>query len=171
MIKSMTGFGRGEASNEDIKITVEMKSVNHRYLDLTVKSPKKLAMFENNMRGIIKEYLERGKVDVYVTYEELGEKTTGLRYNEQLAGEYLAYLRQISEQYKLDFDIRTSTLSRYPDVFDMEEAPLDEDEIYGLLEEALKVACQAMCEARSIEGEKIKNDLVSKLDNMLNYVS
>lgn len=171
MIKSMTGFGRGEASNEDIKITVEMKSVNHRYLDLTVKSPKKLAMFENNMRGIIKEYLERGKVDVYVTYEELGEKTTGLRYNEQLAGQYLAYLRQISEQYKLDFDIRTSTLSRYPDVFDMEEAPLDEDEIYGLLEEALKAACQAMCEARSIEGEKIKNDLVSKLDNMLNYVS
>lgn len=171
MIKSMTGFGRGEAGNDDIKITVEMKSVNHRYLDLTVKSPRKLAMFENNVRNIIKEYLERGKVDIYITYEELGEKTTGLRYNEQLAGQYLDYLRQISETYKLDFDIRTSTLSRYPDVFDMEEAPIDEDMMLSLLEEALRIASKAMCESRSIEGDKIKTDLVAKLDNMLEYVS
>ena len=121
MIKSMTGFGRYEYVDEKRKFTVEIKSVNHRYLDVNIKMPKKLNFFESSIRNLLKEYMERGKVDLYITYEDYTEDNYSLKYNSSLAGEYLKYLRQMAEEYGLDDDIRVSTLSRYPDVFVMEE--------------------------------------------------
>lgn len=166
MVRSMTGFGRGEASDRARKITVEMKSVNHRYLDLGVKTPKKLAMFESNIREVLKEYAERGKVDVYITYEVLDEAEGSVHYNRQIAGEYLRYMKEMAEEFGLDNDIRVSSLSRFPDVFSLEEAEIDEEEVWKTLESAFRAACTQFVEARTREGEKLKSDLLDKLNIM-----
>ena len=170
MIKSMTGFGRCEIVNEKRKFTVEMKSVNHRYFDVNIKMPKKLNFFESSIRNLLKEYIERGKVDVYITYEDYSEDNFALKYNATLAGEYLKHLRDMAEQFGLDDDIRVSTLSRYPEVLTMEEQGIDEKELWADLETALRGACKQFVESRIREGENLKNDLCEKLDNMLGYV-
>lgn len=170
MIKSMTGFGRCEVADEKRKFTVELKSVNHRYLDVNIKMPKKLNFFESAIRNLLKEYIERGKVDVYITYEDYTEDNYSLRYNEALAGEYLGYLNAMAEEFRLENDIRVSTLSRYPDVFVMEEQDIDEKELWSGLEKALRGACEQFVDSRVKEGEALKADLLDKLDAMLSDV-
>lgn len=170
MIKSMTGFGRCEIEEDNRKITVEIKSVNHRYLDVNVKLPKKLSFFESAVRNLIKEYIQRGKADIFITCEDFNEANFSLKYNEELAGEYLKYLQQMAEHFQLENDIRVSTLSRYPDVFIMEEQDNDEEELWALLEKTLRNACEAFVETREKEGENLKTDLLNKLDEMIGYV-
>ena len=170
MIKSMTGFGRYEYADASRKITVEVKFVNHRYLDVNIKMPKKLNFFESAIRTLLKEYIERGKVDIYITYEDFTENNLSLQYNKALAGEYLKYLNQMAEEFGLENDIRVSTLSRYPEVFAMEEQPVDEDELWSSLEKALRGAFEPFVESRVREGENLKKDLCEKLDNMVSYV-
>lgn len=170
MVKSMTGFGRCETVNEKRKFTVEIKSVNHRYFDVNIKMPKKLNFFESSIRNLLKEYIERGKTDVYITYEDYGENNFVLKYNESLAGEYLKHLRAMAETFGLEDDIRTSTLSRYPEVLTMEEQGIDEKELWTDLETALRGACEQFVESRIREGEHLESDLCEKLDKMLGYV-
>lgn len=167
MIKSMTGFGRFEVTENNRKFTVEMKSVNHRYLDVNIKMPKKLNFFESAIRGELKNYISRGKVDLFITYEDYSENTSTVRYNKELAQEYFQYLQQISEDFGLDNDIRVSTLSKYPDVFTMEENNIDEDELWKSLQKALRGASEMFVQSRIHEGEQLKEDLLSKLDGML----
>ena len=171
MVKSMTGFGRCEISEGDRKMTVEMKSVNHRYLDVNIKMPKKLNFFESAIRSLLKAYLQRGKVDLFITYEDLSEGKGSLRYNRELAAEYLKYLTQMSEEFGLENDVKASVLSRYPDVLVMEEGEDNEEELWKLLEQALKGACEQMVETRAREGENLKKDLMAKLDEMLIHVA
>ena len=170
MIKSMTGFGRCEVTEGNRKYTVEMKSVNHRYLDVNIKMPKALNFFESTIRNLLKEYMERGKVDLYITFEDFSEDNFCLKYNEELAGEYLKHLTAMADKFGLDNDIKVSTLSRYPDVFTMEQVETDENELWAGLEKALRGAAEQFVESRIKEGEHLKNDLCAKLDNMLNYV-
>lgn len=170
MIKSMTGFGRCELMEGNRKFTVEMKSVNHRYLDVNIKMPKKLNFFESSIRNELKNYMQRGKVDLYITYEDFSEATGCVKYNREIASEYLTYLKQIADEFKLENDIRVSTLSRYPEVFTMEEQEEDEDEIWKELDKALKKASEAFVETRIKEGENLKLDLIGKLDGMLSHV-
>lgn len=170
MIKSMTGFGRCEYADESRKFTVEVKSVNHRYLDVNIKMPKKLNFFESSIRTLLKEYIERGKVDIYITYEDFTENNFALQYNSALAAQYLKYLNQMADEFGLENDIRASTLSRYPDVFVMEEQAIDEKELWNGLEKALRGAFEPFVESRVREGENLKNDLCEKLDNMVSYV-
>ena len=133
MIKSMTGFGRCEITEGTRKVTVEMKSVNHRYLDVNIKMPKKLSFFESSIRNELKKYAQRGKIDMFITYEDYSENNVCIKYNKEIAAEYLGYLKEMSEEFGLDNDIRVSTLSRYPEVFSMEEQMSDEDEIWKIL--------------------------------------
>ena len=170
MIKSMTGFGRCEVTEGNRKYTVEMKSVNHRYLDVNIIMPKMLNFFESTIRTLLKEYMERGKVDLYITYEDFSEERFSLKYNEELAGEYLSYLKKMAETFGLDNDIRVSTLSRYPDVLTMEQVEVDEKELWAGLEKAIRGACEQFVASRITEGAHLKADLVAKLDNMLTYV-
>ena len=144
MVKSMTGFGRCEVSEGERKMTVEMKSVNHRYLDVAIKMPKKLNYFESAIRSLLKTYIQRGKVDVFITYEDLSESNMALQYNKEIAAEYLKYLNQMAEDFGL--------------------------EIWKLLEEALKCACGQFVDARVTEGENLKRDLLAKLDELLIHV-
>lgn len=171
MIKSMTGFGRAEVSFGQRKFTVEIKAVNHRYLDVSIKMPKKLNFFEASIRNLLKEYMQRGKVDLYITYEDLSEQTVSVRYHEDVAASYLCYLRKMAEQFGLEDDIRVSNLSRYPEVLTMEEQEIDEEGIWKDLEKALRLAAEAFVESRVKEGENLKNDLCCKLDGMLSHVA
>ena len=170
MIKSMTGFGRCEITGNDRKYTVEMKSVNHRYLDVNIKMPKKLNFFESAIRAELKNYISRGKVDVFITYEDFTENNTTIRYNKEVATEYLKYLKEMADDFQLDNDIRVSTLSRYPEVFTMEEQTMDEEELWKGLQKAIKGAAESFVQTRITEGENLRDDLIQKLDNMLKLV-
>lgn len=170
MIKSMTGFGRCEVAEKERKFTVEMKAVNHRYLDVNIKMPKKLNFFESAIRGELKNYISRGKVDIFISYEDFSESNTNVRYNKDIAEEYLKYLRQMSQEFELDDDIRVSTLSKYPEVFTMEEQNIDEEELWKELQKAVVGAAQMFVNTRITEGEHLRDDLLEKLDGMLKLV-
>ena len=164
MIKSMTGFGRCEVLKDSRKFTVELKSVNHRYLDVNIRMPKKLNFFETSIRTLLKSYADRGKVDIFITYEDLSQSQVSVKYNAALAAEYPKYLNQMAEEFSLDNDVRVSTLSRYPEVFTMEECSEDEDELWNGLKEALEGAFSQFVEMRTKEGERLKEDILLKLD-------
>ena len=166
MIKSMTGFGRAEAVSRERKVSVELKSVNHRYLDLNIKMPKRLSYFEGEIRNVMKTYIRRGKVDVFITYEDYTMGGMALKYNAELAKEYLGYLNQMSEELGIENDIRVSTLSRYPDVFTMEEQAPDEEELWNFLEGPLHEECRKFVETREREGANLKQDLLEKLNGL-----
>ena len=170
MIKSMTGFGRCEIAEADRKITVEMKSVNHRYLDVTIKMPKKLNFFEAAIRTELKNYMQRGKVDLFITYEDFTESNVCVKYNKELAAEYMQYFDRMAEDFSLDNDIRVSTLARFPEILTMEEQTVDEEQLWKLLDKALKGAAENSVETRIREGENLRNDLIAKLEGMLAHV-
>lgn len=171
MIKSMTGFGRCEVSEGDRKFTVEMKGVNHRYLDANIRMPKKLNFFDSAIRTVLKQYVTRGKVDIFITYEDLTENQVALKYNESLAKEYLDAFKKMEETFGLENDIRVSTVSRCPEVLTMEEQSADEDELWKGLRKALEGALKQFVETRGIEGENLKNDIIAKLDGMSEKVA
>ena len=166
MIKSMTGYGRAEANEQQRKITVELKSVNHRYLDANIKMPKNLSFFEAPIRNFLKEYIQRGKIDIYISYEDYTQKRVTLKYNREIAREYMGYFQKMSEEFGLENDIRVSGLSRYPEVLTMDEEPLDERELWSFLEPVLREACVKFVESREKEGVHLKEDLLSKLKGL-----
>ncbi len=171
MMKSMTGFGRFEFSNAERKITIEMKSVNHRYSEISIRMPKKLNYFEAGIRNLLKQYISRGKVDVFLTYEDMSEGKTCVKYNEDIAREYLQYMRQMSESFGLENDVRVSTLARFPEVLILEEQTEDEQDIWNDVETAVRGCAERFVETRVAEGEKLKNDLLMKLDGILDMVA
>jgi uncharacterized protein (TIGR00255 family) len=168
MIRSMTGFGHGEVSNDkNQKVTVEMKSVNHRYCDISLKLPKKLAMFEANIRNIMKEYASRGKIDIYVSYEDLSETAVSLHYNQAMAEEYMQVFKKMQEDFNIETKITAEALAKYPEVVTIEEVQQDEEVWWELLEAALRQAAEKFVETRTIEGANLKRDLLGKLDQMV----
>lgn len=167
MIRSMTGFGHGEVSNDkNQKVTVEMKSVNHRYCDISLKLPKKLAMFEANIRNIMKEYASRGKIDIYVSYEDLSETAVSLHYNQAMAEEYMQVFKKMQEDFNIETKITAEALAKYPEVVTIGEVQQDEEVWWELLEAALRQAAEKFVETRTIEGANLKRDLLGKLDQM-----
>lgn len=170
MIKSMTGFGRCETTDGNRKFTVEIKTVNHRYLDVNIKMPKKLNFFESAIRTCLKDYIQRGKVDIFITYEDLSENNFSIRYNRDIAATYMRYLGEMEKDFGLQNDVRVSTLAKCPEVFSMEETDVDEEELWKELETAVQGAARGVSETRIREGENLKNDLIQKLDGMLEHV-
>lgn len=171
MLKSMTGFGRFEAVEGDRKVTVEIKSVNHRYLELGIKMPKKLNFLESEVRNTIKKYAQRGKVDVFITYENLGQGSETVKYNLELAKEYFECYAKISEELGIENDVKTSYIMRSPDVVIIQADEDDEEVVKRLTIEAVSGAAEKLVETRIQEGESLKADLIDKLDTMLSYVS
>ena len=171
MVKSMTGFGRFEASEGDRKFTIEMKSVNHKFLDVNMKMPKKLSMFEGDMRNVLKKYAVRGKIDIFISYEDMSVTNTNLKFNRNLAEEYLKYFKEMEEELGLKNDVTALALSRCPEVLTMEEGELDEETVWKLLEQVLEKACEMLVRSREKEGENLKTDLTAKLDGMLQTIA
>lgn len=170
MIKSMTGFGRCEVAENSRKFTVEIKSVNHRYLDVNIKMPKALNFFESAIRSELKNYISRGKVDVFVSYEDFSEKVSSVRYNKETAQEYLKFMHQMGEDFGLEDDVRVSVLARFPEVFTMEEVAVDEEELWKELRRAVAGAAEMFVDSRIAEGGNLKEDLLAKLQNMRELV-
>ncbi len=164
MIRSMTGFGRYEEAGASTRIAVEIKSVNHRYLDLQIKMPRKFNAFEANIRGLIKKYAERGKVDVFIQFEDYSENRVQLKYNRRIAEEYMDHFSDMAEYFEIENDVTVSRLARFPEVFSMEEEPEDEEQLWKLLSEAIEKAAKKFGEARTLEGENLRADLLGKLD-------
>lgn len=170
MIQSMTGFGRGEAANEKYKVTIEMKSVNHRYLDLSVRLPRKLNFYEPAIRNQVKEFAKRGKIDIFVSMEQLQEKAESIQYNPQIAAAYLSGISQMADEFSIDGTIQAYQLARFPDVFTKAEEDDNEEEWIPIVTQALRDACEKFAESRRIEGEKLAKDLSEKLDHISDLV-
>lgn len=167
----MTGFGRGEFEKDKKKITVEMKSVNHRYCEVNVRMPRKLGFLENEVRSYVKQKLSRGKIDIYISHEDNSDKIESLRFNSELAKEYLKYFELISDEFNLENDIKVSHMSRYPDVLVIEEQEDDQEELWGILKGALDNSIQQLVQTRIVEGELLKEDILKKLDIMHNVLN
>ncbi|MBE5829586.1 MAG: YicC family protein [Butyrivibrio sp.] len=170
MVCSMTGFGRSEITEGERKYIVELKSVNNRYLDINIKMPKKFNAFESAIRSELKSYMKRGKVDVYISYEDFSESESKVKYNKAIAQEYYNFLKEMSDDFGLDNDVRISVLSRFPEVFTMEEEELDEEEVWSGIKKALDLAGEQFLESRKREGEFLSADLTEKLSGMLENV-
>lgn len=171
MIKSMTGFGRSEIVKGNRKISVEIKSVNHRYLEAGIKMPKKLNVFESRMRDLLKKYATRGKIDIFINYEDDSESQVNLKFNQNIADEYMAIFNNMSEKYNLKNDMTVGGLARFPEVITMDEVQEDEEELWHFIEEAMKAAMEQFVNTRILEGENLKKDLLGKLDHMEELVA
>lgn len=167
MIQSMTGFGRGEAANDKYKVTIEMKSVNHRYLDLSIRLPRKLNFYEPAIRNQMKEFAKRGKIDIFVSLEQLQENAESIQYNPQIAAAYLDGIAKMADEFSIDDKIQACQLARFPDVFTKTEEEASEDEWIPIMTKALQNAGTKFVESRRIEGEKLAKDL----DDKLNHIS
>ena len=165
-IYSMTGFGRSETVTDEYRVLVELRAVNHRYLDLSLRIPRRMNCFEARLRAICKEYMQRGKVELFVSFEDYTEKGRGLRYNKELAEEYVSYFRQMADDFGIRNDIGTSVLARCPDVFTMENENGDEERLFTILEPVLRKALSSFMEARAEEGGRLRDDLLQKLSGM-----
>lgn len=166
MIYSMTGFGRAELQNADRKITVEIKSVNHRYLEFNIRAPRKFNLFDASIRRVLREYAQRGKLDVFISYEDFSQSHVHLKYNEELARQYVEYAAGMSSTFSLPNDLTASRLMNCPEVLSMEEQPIDEEALWLDLEAALREAGRSFMEARHNEGEHLLADLQEKLSHL-----
>jgi len=171
MIKSMTGYGRFELEKDTRRYTVELKGVNHKYLDVNIRLPKSFNSYDANIRSQLKNQVSRGKVDVYISYEDLAENQLSLKFNSTLAEEYLKIFSKMEEDYNISNDVRVSHLSRYPEVLTMEEQVADEEELLSGLKEALQGAIDKFIETKKLEGESLKEDLLGKLALMEDEVT
>lgn len=166
----MTGFGRSERTTDSYRIVVELKSVNHRFCDINIKLPKKMGFLETGIRTYLKKYIERGKVDVFITYEDYSESNVKLKYNRDIAEEYMRYFRQMAEDFDIENSITPSVLGRFPDVFTASEQEADQDELWKLLLEPLEEAVSMFVRSRAEEGENLKTDMLGKLSSMTEAV-
>lgn len=165
-LKSMTGFGRAEVSNDQYRLSVEVKSVNSRFLDLSIKMPKKFNALEANIRNIVKEYISRGKVDLFITYESFSEKGKALRLDLPLAKEYLESMRTLVAALGVEDNVKVTNLAALPDVLVLSEESEDDEALWESLKPSLVGALERFAETRVMEGENLQKDLLGKLAEM-----
>ena len=165
-LKSMTGFGRAEVSNDQYRLSVEVKSVNSRFLDLSIKMPKKFNALEANIRNTVKEYIFRGKVDLFITYESFSEKGKALRLDLPLAKEYLESMRTLVNALGVEDNVKVTNLASLPDVLVLSEESEDDDALWESLKPSLTGALERFSETRVMEGENLQQDLLGKLAEM-----
>jgi len=166
MVKSMTGYGRGECSRYNRKFVVEIKSVNHRYNDVSVKLPRILSSVEDAVRKTVSKGVSRGKTDVYINYEAMADQDVSISFNAELADSYMAALTAIKERYNIDERISVSSISRFPDVISTGKGADDEqamNELKEVLFEAVGDAVINLVAMREKEGLALKNDILDKL--------
>ena len=166
MIKSMTGFGHGELVSEDFRITVEMKAVNHRYCDINIKMPKKLNFIEADIRNTLKKSIKRGKVDVYLSFEDLSESTVRVRLNEEMGREYFEALNRLGGMLEISNTLTAWQVARFPEVLTLEDVPMNQDYASHEIMEAVREAADHFSDSRIKEGENLKKDILEKLEGM-----
>lgn len=171
MIKSMTGFGSAKGTIEGLEITVELKSVNNRYLDCSVRMPRSFLFAEDAVKSAVQSHISRGKVDVFVSVDSSAAGDMAVKVNEPLLQGYISALRHIAEEYQLSDDLTALGVSRFPDVLTVEKKDLDAEAITEGIRTITEQALTDFDAMRLREGEKLKEDVLSRLDTIDQLVS
>ena len=167
VIKSMTGFGKAEELTHEYKIAVEIRSVNHRYFDLSVKMPKRFSKFEADIRKLVKEYVQRGKIDLCIVYESYTDTYSKLILNEDILDQYVAHAKHIEEKYGIKNEMHMSSLLRFPEIITVSNSEETAEHIWLQVRECIVKALEEFVAARSLEGDHLHKDLRDKLENLL----
>ena len=170
MAISMTGFGRGEYKDDNYQFLVECKTINHKYADINIRLPRKLSFLEDKARILVKDYIKRGRVDLYIKLELLGSEDVNLKFDEELATQYVSILKQIKDKFDLVDDISVMNIAKFPDVIKTEEKEDDEDKLWSMLKVALENALLKLKEMRSEEAKKLAEDIQNRCDLLKNYI-
>ena len=170
MAISMTGFGRGEYKDDNYQFLVECKTINHKYADINIRLPRKLSFLEDKARILVKDYIKRGRVDLYIKLDLLGSEDVNLKFDEALATQYVSILKQIKDKFDLVDDISVMNIAKFPDVIKTEEKEDDEDKLWSMLKVALENALLKLKEMRSEEGKKLAEDIQNRCDLLKNYI-
>lgn len=171
MLKSMTGFGRAVEEIDGYVITVEIKSVNHRYFDFSSRIPRQYGFLDDKLKSYINSRVSRGKVECYVSVEALDTEDAAVVINKTLASAYVKALKELSEEYSLKEDFGTAFVSRLPDVFVLKKADEDEEKIWQLVKSVTDEAIEKFIQMRAVEGAKMKEDVASRAEYILDCVS
>lgn len=171
MIRSMTGYGGAKGSCQGLNISVELKSVNNRYLDCSVRLPRGFLFAEDAVKAKVQSHISRGKVDVFVNIEAVGSEAVAVRVNEQLAAGYVGAIRQLSETFGLENSLTALALGRMPDVLTVEKQDADAETVTAAIAEIAEQALAAYDEMRAREGKKLQDDIAGRLDTIEAYVA
>jgi uncharacterized protein (TIGR00255 family) len=167
----MTGFGRGTYSEDGKEFTVEIKSVNHRYIDFYIKLPRQIAFLEERVRDIVSKRLFRGEIDIFISFEDRSEDSKSVTLDEALAKAYIQAIDKLKQKYNLADDISVSLVSRFPDVLRIEKNEDDEEQLWKVLSNALESAITSLVQMREKEGSELRTSLLQKADNMQDFIS
>ena len=170
MIKSMTGFGRAQETIDGMSITVEMKSVNHRYFDFSSRVPRVYGFLEEKLKSYIQSYVSRGKLECYVQIEALEIDDCVVSVNHSLAAGYIDALKELADRYSLTDDITVSSVAKYHDIFSVHKTEADEERIWNAVKTVTDKALASFISMREREGEKLKDDILSRCDTILENV-
>lgn len=171
MIRSMTGYGNAKGSVDGLEITVELKSVNNRYLDTAVRLPRSFLFAEEAVKAAVQRHISRGKVDVFVSVDSSEAGDVTVKVNEALLKSYVDALRHIAEEYALQDDVTATALGRFPDVLSVEKKEMDADAISACIAEVAERALSDFDQMREREGEKLRDDVLSRLGTIEGFVS
>ena len=170
MVKSMTGFGRSVESINGLNITVEVKSVNHRYFEFSARMSRAYQFAEDSLKALCQKYITRGKVELSVFVEDATSTSTTVEINRQYAGEYISALRQLAKEYKIKDDLKLSALTGNPELFTVRKTLLEDEVVIDALTQVTKKALDNYNEMRVIEGKKLETDVLSRVKTILSAV-
>ena len=170
MVKSMTGFGRSVESINGLNITVEVKSVNHRYFEFVARMSRAYQFAEDSLKSLCQKYITRGKIELSVFVEDVTEKATTVEINRQYASEYISALRQLAKEYKIKDDLKLSALTGNPELFTVRKTLLEDEVVIEALTQVTENALKNYNEMRLVEGEKLKADVLSRVKTILSAV-
>ncbi|WP_270504984.1 YicC/YloC family endoribonuclease [Paraclostridium sordellii] len=170
MAISMTGFGRGEYKNDNYHFIVECRTINHKYVDINVRLPRKISFLEDKIRNIVKDYVKRGRVDLYIKLDLIGSEDVNLKFDEKLASQYVNILNNIKSTFDLNDDITVMNIAKFPDIIKCEEKEEDADLLWGMLKLALAESLKNLKEMRCEEGIKLSNDIDTRCDLLKDYI-
>ncbi len=171
MVMSMTGFGRCETQVNGRQITVEMKSVNHRYFEFSCRTTRGYSFLEDKLKKYVAQKVARGKVDMYVSITEAEDSEVQVAINKPLASGYVNAIHSLATEYNIPDDLSVSVLSRYSDIFQIHKEEQDEEQVFADVKVALDIALQSFLSMREAEGEKLKEDVLSRVDTIMSIVS
>ncbi len=171
MVKSMTGFGRGQVTYENLEVTVEIKSVNHRYFEFSAKVPRSYNFLEEKLKSLCAAKVSRGKVEIYVSVDNKAGSATVVEINEDVAAAFIKAYKELSKKYKIKNDATVSVLAAHSDVLTLKRQIADEETVTTAVVQAAEIAIEEFITMRGVEGERLKNDILSKLDAILERVS
>ncbi|HBI91478.1 MAG: YicC/YloC family endoribonuclease [Terrisporobacter othiniensis] len=170
MAISMTGFGRGEFKNDNYHFLVECKTINHKYCDINVRLPRKISFLEDKIRNYVKNFVKRGRVDLYIKLDLIGSEDVNLKFDDKLAAQYVNILKEIKEKYDLQDDISVMSVAKFPDIVKCEEKEEDEDLYWSMLKEALDITLEKLGQMRQEEGKKLAEDTLKRCEVLSSLV-